>query len=204
MHGYFFNSPFSGLVAQPGAWAFVNRLMNNHSDDQPEGYVNGEILKTFYSITGEDGNFNYTAGHERIPENWYKRNAADEYSLLSLATDLATMVVKYPIFASVGGNTGTVNSFTGINPSDLTNGVFNAKSLLEGNNAFCFGLRVTMQVLPEPIKDVLVNVLGLLDNATSQLTRAAHTLGCPQLLSVDKSQFAKFPGFTKLKADGTY
>lgn len=35
---------------------------------------------------------------------------------------------------SIGGNTGTVNSFTGVDLGDTTGGVYNAQTLFEGNN----------------------------------------------------------------------
>jgi hypothetical protein len=35
-------------------------------------------------------------------------------------------------------NTGTPNSFVGVDVADLTGGVFNSKTLLEGNNLGCF------------------------------------------------------------------
>jgi hypothetical protein len=44
--------------------------MGNKTEEYPQGVLNGDILKTFYGITGEDGNFQYNRGHERIPDNW--------------------------------------------------------------------------------------------------------------------------------------
>jgi hypothetical protein len=42
---------------------------------------------------------------------------------------------------SIGGNTGTVNSFTGVNFEDLTGGILNAETLLEGLSLLCFRSR---------------------------------------------------------------
>ena len=46
--------------------------------------------------------------------------------------------------AVIGGNTGKPNTFTGVNIADLTGGVFNAETLLEGNNLMCYGLQLAV------------------------------------------------------------
>jgi hypothetical protein len=91
---YFFNAPFSGVIAQPAAWAFVYRFMANKSEEHPEGLLNGDILKTFYSITGDDDDFTYTPGHERIPDNWYTRNQLDAYTVPYLSLDSNVMLLS--------------------------------------------------------------------------------------------------------------
>ena len=64
---YFFNAPFSGVIASPAAWSFIYRFMANKSAEYPEGLLNGEVLKTFYSVTGDYPNFEYTPGYEKFP-----------------------------------------------------------------------------------------------------------------------------------------
>jgi len=114
--------------------------MGNKTEEYPQGVLNGDILKTFYGITGEDGNFKYNRGHERIPDNWYTRNADDAYSILYLSVDDLEMVLQHPDLDSVGGNTGTVDTFTGVDIANLTGGVLNTATLLEDNNLFCFAM----------------------------------------------------------------
>jgi hypothetical protein len=63
---YFFNAPFSGVVASPAAWSFIYRFMANKSEEYPMGLLNGEVLKSFYSITGDYPNFQYNPGYEKI------------------------------------------------------------------------------------------------------------------------------------------
>ena len=106
--------------------------MANKSEEYPQGKLDGETLKAFFAITGEDGNFKYTEGHERIPDNWYKRNVVDEYTIPYFSLDNLEMASQHPEFLSVGGNTGKVNTFTGVDPEMLTDGVFNAQTLFEG------------------------------------------------------------------------
>jgi hypothetical protein len=201
---YFFYAPFSGVIAQPAAWAFIYRFMSNKSAEYPEGRLNGANLKSFYAITGEDGNFKYTPGYERIPENWYTRNALDPYTVLFLNQDTTNMALAHPEFLSIGGNTGTTNSFTGVDPSDLTGGVFNAGTLLEGNNLMCYGLQVAVQETPDLVSGLIVNLEDAVNSITAAFSPVIAQLGCPTLQKINKDQFSKYPGYTKLKSDGTY
>jgi hypothetical protein len=114
--------------------------MSNKTEEHPQGILNGHVLKTFYAVTGEDGSFQYNRGHERIPDNWYTRNADDAYSILYLISDDLEMVLQHLDLESIGGNTGTVDTFTGVDVADLTGGVFNVATLLDGNNLFCFAM----------------------------------------------------------------
>ncbi|KAI7672877.1 Cloroperoxidase, partial [Hortaea werneckii] len=156
---YFFYAPFSGMIANPAAWVFIYRLFGNKSEEYPEGRTTGDLLKTFFSVSGEDGNFEHTPGHERIPENFYKNPDSNQYGLIPLFLDSYDAYIHNPEFESIGGNTGEVNSFTGISFSNLTEGIFNADTLLEGNNLFCFALQLALASLPD-----------LLDGLVSDLT----------------------------------
>lgn len=60
---YFFNGPFSGVLVQPAAYTFIYRFMGNKSAEYPEGYLDGEVLKSFFSVTGKTpDSFKYKAG----------------------------------------------------------------------------------------------------------------------------------------------
>jgi hypothetical protein len=60
----------------------------------------------------------------------------------------------------IGGNTGAVNSFVGLEAGDLTGGLFNSATLLQGNNLMCFALQVAKTSIPDILK---LNNGGLLD-----------------------------------------
>lgn len=75
-----------------------------------QGILNQEVLKSFFGVEGEPGNFVINFGYERIPDNWYKRAIGDEYTIPYFATDLNVAALKYPEFLSIGGNTGTTKS----------------------------------------------------------------------------------------------
>ena len=143
---YFFNGPFTGVVVLPAAYTFIYRFMANKSAEYPEGYLNGETLKSFFSITGPPGNFKYNPGNERIPDNWYKRAVGDEYTIPYFNMDLTSAALQYPEFLDIGGNTGKVNTFTGLDINNLTGGVYNAQTLAQGNNAMCFAFQNLQQV----------------------------------------------------------
>lgn len=194
---YCFNAPFSGVIAQPAAWAFVYRFMANKSEEYPMGKLDGEVLKSFYGVTGEDGNFKYTRGHERIPENWYTRNLVDAYTVPYLTLDSNAMLLQHLEFGSIGGNTGTPNSFVGVDPSDLTGGVFNAATLTEGNNLFCYALQLTVQETPDILSGLFTDVDDAMSKLGPVLNNATDTLGCPKLNNIEKGQFGQFPGYTK-------
>jgi hypothetical protein len=201
---YFFNAPFSGVLAQPAAWSFIYRFMANKSAEYPEGLLNGEVLKSFYSITGDYPNFVYTPGHERFPDNWYKRNLVDYYTIPYLEEDTLAMALQHPEFASVGGNTGTTNSFTGVDIEMLTNGVFNAQTLLQGNNLACFGFEASLQEAPDILSGLFSDIEPAMSKLTDAVNAATNGLGCPKLAQISKDQFSKYPGYTDLNSNGQY
>ncbi|CZT15276.1 uncharacterized protein RCC_01140 [Ramularia collo-cygni] len=49
--------------------------------ENPGGELPTDILKSFFSVTGEPGSFVYTRGHERIPVNWYRRATLDAHNI---------------------------------------------------------------------------------------------------------------------------
>jgi hypothetical protein len=194
---YFWYGPFTGMAVSQAAHTFIYRFMSNKSAENPEGVLNQDVLKSFYAITGESGNFTYNPGQERIPENWYKRAIGDEYTILFLETDTLYFASQYPNVLTIGGNTGTVNTFTPLNFEDLTGGVFNATTLLEGNNLACFVYQAASLAAPDILKGLYADItkpLAMLNDATNN---ALAGLSCPQLASIDANQFGTYPGYAK-------
>jgi hypothetical protein len=93
-------------------------------------------------------------------------------------------LLKFP------SNTGTPNSFTGVDIQSLTGGVFNGVTLLEGNNLACFAYQLAAQAEPDV-------ALGALDALTGAVGKAITSLGCPQLQAIDEAQLEAYPGYTK-------
>jgi hypothetical protein len=113
------------------------------------------------------------------------------------------MSLQYPEFLSIGGNTGSVNTFTGVDLQNLTGGVFSANNLLEGNNAICFGFEASLQEAPDVLSSLYSDVQPALDALGSAIDQVTSGLGCPTLSEINTSQFLQFPGYTNLN-DGTY
>lgn len=151
---YFWNGPVTNVMMRPVGYVLSNDVLSNHTDDNPDETLSKDVLKSFYGITeAPNGTLSYTPGHERIPENWFPRQKP--YTILDFNAAEAALLLKKPELLSVGGNTGEVNSFAGIDLEDLTGGVFNAANLLEGNNLVCFALEVVKFAGPNSLSSAL-------------------------------------------------
>lgn len=200
---YFFSGAFSGLIVAPAAHYFIINFMSNHSAEQPNGYLDQNTLKQFFAVTGEPGNFTWLPGQERIPENWYRRSTADPYDIPRAVADVLTGYKNTPSTFKIGGNTGEVNSFLGVDPGDLTSNVYSAETLFEGNNFACFAFQVSQQLLPDVLGGLLTDVTPALSLVNDNLfTPALSGLGCPQLDKINQSLFNKYPGY-KYNPTGT-
>lgn len=151
---YFWNGPVTNVMMRPVGYVLANDVLSNHTDDNPDETLSKNVLRSFYGVTEKpNGSLSYTPGHERIPENWFPRQTP--YTILDFNAAEAALLVKQPELLSVGGNTGEVNSFAGIDIGDLTGGVFNAANLLEGNNLVCFALEVVKFAGPNSLSSAL-------------------------------------------------
>ena len=170
---YFFNGPFSGVAVQPAAYTFIYRFMGNKSAEHPEGQLTKEVLKSFFGVTeNSDGSLSGGEGQERIPDNWYKRAVGAEYTIPFFILDLLQEAGVYPKFLDIGGNTGTTNTFTGVDVTNLTGGVYNTQSLLQGNNLFCFAYQFAQQGQVDLVD-------SLLETLAPDAANAILALGCP-------------------------
>lgn len=109
-------------------------------------------MKSFFAITeNADGSLTYQKGYERIPDNWYRRplGEVNAYSPASFAIDFAQVAAAVPEAASVGGNTGQVNSFAGVDLGDITGGAYHTSDLLDPKKFVCFFYQLTLAVVPD-------------------------------------------------------
>jgi hypothetical protein len=148
----------------------------------------------------------YTYGHESIPQNWYR--VPVDWGFSGLFSDLIDWFIKYPELAGIGGNTGTVNSFTGLNVENITDGVFDVGTLLEGNNLICFIFEVVKSIAPNSLSGVFETVKVPLRMVLDILATPLLDLECPALedLKVGGSSYEEgiqklFPG-AKLSGGG--
>jgi hypothetical protein len=124
----------------------------------------------------------YNRGHERIPENWYRRPGS--YGLVELNLDTVDWILKYPELASIGGNTGTVNSFTGVNLSDPVSGLANIPSFLESNNLMCFALEIVKVAAPTSTNSLFATLGDVLTKLTDAIDAPLLSLDCPSWSSI--------------------
>ncbi|PQE32143.1 hypothetical protein CJF32_00001736 [Rutstroemia sp. NJR-2017a WRK4] len=190
---YFFSPPFAGFVASV-AHPFVVNMFSNHSAEQPNGYLDRATLKSFFGVSGPDSALVWNKGQERIPNNWYRRPSSNPYTLASGVLDTLANLRAYPDSFRVGGNTGTVNSFAGVDLGNLTGGTYNLANLVEGNNLVCFAIQAMQLSMPDAISGIVGDLATVLAWATKLLTPILTKLSCPELAGYDTSLFEKFPG----------
>ena len=111
--------------------------------------------------------------------------------------DILQFALQDPRLLSVGGNTGTVNSYTGVDVTALTKGVFNGASLAQGNNLQCFIFQLIQAEAPSFLVSIYSDVTKALSSLTSKLNKQLAGLNCPQLQGIDDTQYAKYPGYAK-------
>ncbi|KAG8734503.1 hypothetical protein FRC12_018498 [Ceratobasidium sp. 428] len=181
----YFNPP-RGIIVSQTAHCLPPALFSNHSAESPNGVLTGDVLKSFFAVSGTSGNLTYDSGYERIPENWYRREIGNDYGIVPLGTDIISMLHNVPEALLVGGNTGKVNSFTGVDFRHITNGVYNATNLLNGHNLVCFAYQA--------LHIDLTSILKVGSGSVGVLGRVAKLFGCPELSQYDSGVFGTYPG----------
>ncbi|KAB8337131.1 hypothetical protein FH972_021435 [Carpinus fangiana] len=191
---YFFYGPFDGIAVSQAAFTFIYRFMSNKSAENPEGVLNKEVLKSFMSYSGPENNLKHTPGHERIPDNWYKRNAADEYSIPYFITDIIAFAKETPEIISVGCNQGKVNTYQHVGLDQLLPGLSGAGASLGLSSPLCAPLNF--------LNTGAKSMYSLSDAKNTQLQNAikpvASQIGCllDPLLKPSASQLQACPGFS--------
>ncbi|KAL1799331.1 hypothetical protein ACET3X_003368 [Alternaria dauci] len=174
----FYYGPITGMVSRNAGYFFLGRLLSNHTAEHPDGILTQEVFRKFFAVyEGSNGSFEYRRGHETIPENWYRKPI--EYGLVPLNLDIVSWVLRHPVLGSIGGNTGTVNSFSGVNVGNITGGVINATTLLENNNLLCFVFEVLKTFLPNSLSPLLATLEVPIKLVTDTLAAPLLDLACP-------------------------
>jgi len=96
------------------------------------------ILRHYHSVRWS---LVHNPSMERIPDNFYKRTVGDEYTTPFFMANLLAATSINPQFLSIGRNTGTPNSFTGVDPRNIATGIHKSKLLTEGDNLACFAMK---------------------------------------------------------------
>lgn len=199
---YAWFGPASGWLVRASPYSFTARLVANRSAEHPdEGILDKEGLKAFFSVYGPEDNMTYVVGHERIPENFYRRRYTD-YGIPANALDIISY--SAPEVLSIGGNSNGVNTFTGIDLDDLSGGLINAENLLQGNNLICFALNAIRTGSPNALSSVYATLSTVTDLVFAAVEPIIGAIGCPvyEDLSVNGTNWLDFnkktfPGFKK-------
>lgn len=200
---YFFYSPFAGVLVSPAAYSFPPRMMANHSEEYPDGYLSRSTFASFFGVTGDNrNNFVVKQGWERIPENWYKRPIDDEFSIPDFLVDVLEHASYDPRLLSFGGNTNGVDSFTGVDIGDLTGGLFNFANLLDPNSLGCLIFQITLAAAPDVLGSTYTDVRKALTPLSDKVMQLISNAECPQLQQYNSELFDKYPGYTE--AYGSY
>lgn len=120
------------------------------------GILTPANLMSFFSYTylADGKTLNYTYGHERIPADWYKRAVLDPWTMPDILVAVGQQCAAYPGTCAIGGNTGTVNSFAGIDVGDISSGLFNTSVYQDPEALGCF----LSQNIQAEVPDVLNNL----------------------------------------------
>lgn len=192
---YYFTGVFSTVVVVPAAYNFVINFMSNHTAEEPSGYLDGYNFKTFFGVSGDPGSFVWERGQEQVPENWYRRPSDNQYTAQDVALDVGIGYAAYPNTLKFGGNTGTPNSFVGLDVENITGGAFNAETLLEGNNFGCFAFNLAEQGIPDFLDNIVNDLTPITDLVNQYIGPVIANLSCPQLGQFDLGLFNQFPGY---------
>ncbi|CAE6505728.1 unnamed protein product [Rhizoctonia solani] len=182
---HYFTAPYAGLFVSTLTHMLTPALLSNHSAEHPDGILGHNVLKSFYSVTGDANSLTYQPGHEVRLLVFLKTGIGARVTmtlLSSLAFD--KLVLEHPEFFSVGGNTGKPNTFTGVNVEDLTGGIFNAKNLLEGKNLICFALQASQAGMTAPASELFSKTIAPM----------ISSLGCPMMKQYNTSALEVYPG----------
>jgi len=164
----------------------------NHSAEHPAGVLNGNVLKSFYAVTGEPGSFKWHKGYERIPKNWYRRNTLDAYTIPYFQTDILYFAETVPQIFAVGCNQGAVNTYNTFSAETISGGAYTTE--FAAKNPICFATAT--------LAAGASSLLGLSGGGVTQLTSALNgvskALGmtCPPITNLTLSEFNACPGFS--------
>ncbi|ORY68353.1 Chloroperoxidase [Pseudomassariella vexata] len=175
---YFYYGPYTGFIARNAGYIFGGRLLSNHTVEHPRGgHLTKDVFRSFWGIVEENDQLVYKKGHEQIPSNWYR--IAVDYGLGDTNIDLTSFLVQYPQLGAIGGNTGKVNTFAGINIEDITGGILNVATLLEGNNLICFVFEVVKTFAPNSLSTLFKTLTVPLKLINDAIADPLLDLTCP-------------------------
>ena len=130
--------------------------MANKSAEYPQGSLGRATLLSFLG-RARDGPDTFTEMlyQERIPDNWYKRNLLDEYSVPFIAADIVTV-------AALGGfsNPGGDNPLGKLPVGKISGGAYTSEDMRDPALRLCFLTQSVSFMLPAMWAHSSSSVLG--------------------------------------------
>lgn len=191
---YYFAPLFSTTLVSPAAYNFVINFMSNHSSEHPDGFLSPENYAIFFGMKGSPGKWTYVP--ERIPDNFVKRSPSKPYNAVNVFQDLGIGWAAYPNNFRFGGNINGVNTYEGVNLTDLTGGFINHASDFGNNdNTRCFFAQALQQAIPDALKGVVADLGKTMNFLQPHLNQFASSDGCPAFnMNYPSSLNAKYKG----------
>ncbi|KAJ7736256.1 hypothetical protein B0H16DRAFT_1466695 [Mycena metata] len=143
-------------------------MTSNHSAEHPGGFLQDEVLKSFYAVsTDANGNLIYNPG--------YRRPSLDPHDVRHALPDLLAMWGRFPELLLIGGNIHAM--------------------LLEGDNAACFVLQGVQILVPDALSCLVGLIAGIVSKLVGAVQPILDGLTCPQLTTIDTSLLEQYPGY---------
>jgi hypothetical protein len=95
---------------------------------------------------------------------------------------------------SIGGNTGTVDSYAALDLGNFAGGIYNSANLLEGNNIWCFVFQTLISEAPDVLKDGYSDPSGPMSSLLDSVNTLIGNFACPKIEKLNEEQFAQYPG----------
>lgn len=210
---YFFNSAFGGLVVTTAAERFVAEFAANNTADE-NGYNRiyldeTNLLAFFGVVRNADKSLTYTPGTERLLPSWKRRPLAATFGLDDIVLTLLNAASIDPSLLSVGGNTGKVNSFAGVDAGDITGGAVHTADLLNDPQALaCFlyqaGIEEVVPTQVQALYKTAAPALDFIGKNIKPLFQNLATAGgnpCSKYATTAVQSYSKFPG-SKITRNG--
>ena len=113
----------------------------------------------------------------------------------SFLADALNHGIKDTRLLTVGGNTGSPNSFVPVDISLLTNGVYESGTLTQSKTLLCFILGTIIAESPHVLRSVYSDVKLATKPLIDLLNGSLAGLDCPHLSGIDNGQYRRYPGW---------
>ncbi|KAJ8117814.1 heme-thiolate peroxidase [Boeremia exigua] len=166
-----------GTVAGDGSDNILGNLVGLQGDPRGlQGSHNwiesdSSLTRDDLYVTSDAWSMNMTLFHDIY-------NRADEHGIISMDL-LAEQAARRWKHSVIGGNTGTVNSFSGLDLHNITGGLLSSASLLEDNNLLCFVFQVLKTFTPNSLSPLLASLAFPISLVTDVLAAPLLSLACP-------------------------